>query len=108
MQNIATIEISVILCIQYLAIMHQDIFVQRFFHYLSLVLYDCIIIFSFCSRCVTFTIIILILQLSVSLSVRDWEVNRSHSNHAKKFSFSASLDLDVTPGSPLATALAAD
>ena len=36
-------------------------------------------------------------------SVRDREVNGSHSNRAKKFSFSASLDLDVTAGSPLTT-----
>ena len=44
-------------------------------------------------------------------SVRDREVNGSHSNRAKKFSFSASLDLDVTTGSPTdipATAPAAE
>ena len=36
-------------------------------------------------------------------SVCDREVNGSNLNHAKKFSFSASLDLDVTTGSPLTT-----
>ena len=40
------------------------------------------------------------LELFVCESVTG-EVNGSHSTCAKKFSFSASLDFDVTPGSPL-------
>ena len=44
-----------------------------------------------------------VVRESVCLSVCDREVNGSNSNRAKKFSFSASLDLDVTTGSPLTT-----
>ena len=41
-----------------------------------------------------------VVRESVCLSVCDREVNGSNSNRAKMFSFSASLDLDVTTGSP--------
>ena len=45
--------------------------------------------------------LICIIIIIVRESVRDREVNGSHSTCAKTFSFSASLDLDVTAGSSL-------